>query len=292
MDKNYYQDEEFEGFDEFEEMEQEFDEEYGEEEDWETDAEEDADSRKPRRGRRGLKIFAGILVVITLALAGAIYGFRLEEVRVIGNKNYTAEEIKSLMGFPEDTPNTIFCYLRFLRYRVKDVPFIDDICVKMENRNMICIEVSEKDILGCFKKGKTYFYFDDSGVIQEALSEKKEKVPVIRGVETVDLEIGMEISMEDQNACKGIMELTKLLLEHEITVKKIEIEKNSSFTVYIDENIRAAMGSPVLLEEKTAELANILPELRKMEESEQISGILHLENYDSTKNSIIFTKEN
>lgn len=99
MSKDYYQDEEFEGFEDFEEMEQEL---YEENEEWEPDTEEEDDDREPRRRRhhRGLKIFAGILVVITLALAGIIYGFRLEEVRVIGNKNYTVEEIKSLMGFP------------------------------------------------------------------------------------------------------------------------------------------------------------------------------------------------
>lgn len=291
MSKDYYQDEEFEGFEDFEEMEQEL---YEENEEWEPDTEEEDDDREPRRRRhhRGLKIFAGILVVITLALAGIIYGFRLEEVRVIGNKNYTVEEIKSLMGFPEDAPNTLFVYLRFFRYKVKDIPFIDRIDVKIENRNMICIEVSEKDILGCFKKGKTYFYFDDSGVIQESLSEKKEKVPVIRGAKTGNLEIGAQISMEDQNVCHGIMELGHLLLNHGITAEKIEIDENKHFTVCINDNIRAALGTPVLLEEKTSELANILPELRQMEESEQICGVLHLENYDSTKNSIIFTKEN
>lgn len=289
MSKDYYQDEEFDSFDDFEVMEQEL---YEEDESWENDIEEETGSRKLRRGHRGLKIFAGILVVVTLTLAGIIYGFRLEEVRVIGNKNYTAEEIKSLMGFPEDAPNTVFTYLRFFRYKVKDVPFINDINVKIENRNMICIEVSEKDILGCFKKGKTYFYFDDSGIIQESLSSKREKVPVIRGAKTSDLEIGMEISVEDQNVLKGIMELSRLLLDYEITAQEIEIDESGYFTVHINDNIRAAMGSPVLLEEKTSELANILPELQQMEESEQISGILHLENYDSTKNSIIFTKEN
>ena len=29
-----------------------------------------------------------------------------------------------------------------------------------------------------------------------------------------------------------------------------------------------------------------------MKKTEDIRGILHLENYDSTKNSIVFTKEN
>ena len=211
---------------------------------------------------------------------------------MIGNKNYTDDEIKTLIGFPEDAPNTLLCYLKYFRYRVEDTPFIEDIQVKMENRNMICIEVGETEILGCLKSGKTYFYFDDRGVIQESLSERRDRVPLIVGAEVGDMEIGQAISMEDQTICKGIIELCGLLLEHEITAQEIDIDENGAFTVYINDALRVGFGAPVLLEEKVAEMANILPELRNMEESEQIHGILHLENYDSTKNSIIFTKEN
>ena len=91
---------------------------------------------------------------------------------------------------------------------------------------------------------------------------------------------------------KGIIELCGLLLEYDVAAEEIDIDENGHFTVYIDNALRVGFGIPVLLEEKAAEVANILPELRNMEETEQIRGILHLENYDSTKNSIIFTKEN
>ena len=81
-------------------------------------------------------------------------------------------------------------------------------------------------------------------------------------------------------------------MDHDIAPEEIEIGEDGYFTVYINEAIRVGFGAPVLLEGKAAELANILPELLNMQETDQIRGILHLENYDSTKNSIIFTKEN
>ena len=177
MDKNYYQDEEFEEFEEFdtlddfeafEDLEQEFEEEYEEDEDGEAVWDE-GDSRPVPKRHRGLKIIAGILVVLAVAVGVVIYGFRLDEVRVIGNKNYTADEIKTLIGFPEDAPNTLICCLKYFRYEAEDIPFIEDIQVKMENRNMICIEVNETGILGCLKEGKNYFYFDDNGVIQRCV---------------------------------------------------------------------------------------------------------------------------
>ena len=51
------------------------------------------------------------------------------------------------------------------------------------------------------------------------------------------------------------MELWSLdicFLNHGITAEKIEIDENKHFTVYINDNIRAALGTPVLLEEKTS----------------------------------------
>lgn len=284
MDKNYYQDEEFEEFEELEEFEQE----YGDDE--ETFEFEEKRNENGKSGR--LKIVATVLVIVAVGLAAVIYGFRLDEVRVIGNKNYTAEEIKTLIGFPENTPNTLFCYLKYGRYKVKDIPFLKDIHVKIENRNILCIEVDETNILACLKEGKKYYYFDDNGVVQEVLSELRATVPLVEGIDAQELELEQQILVEDQTIYKGMLELSQLLLDHSINAQKIEVDEEGYFTVYINDVIRVGLGAPVLLEEKTAEMANILPELANMQETEQIQGILHLENYDSTKNSIVFTKEN
>lgn len=291
MDKNYYQDEELEEFEEFEDFE-DLEQELENDEDGEAVWDKERDRRTIPKRHRGLKIIAGIFIILAVAVGVVIYGFRLEEVRVIGNKNYTADEIKTRIGFPEDAPNTLICYLKYFRYKVEDIPFLEDVQVKIENRNMICIEVGETDILGCLKEGKNYFYFDDNGVVQEVLSERRDTVPLITGAEAGDLEIGQNISIENRTVYKGVIELCQLLVDHDIAPEEIEIGEDGYFTVYINEAIRIGFGAPVLLEGKATELANILPELLNMQETDQIRGILHLENYDSTKNSIIFTKEN
>ena len=157
---------------------------------------------------------------------------------------------------------------------------------------MICIEVFETNIIGCLRQGRSYCYFDDNGIIQEILSDPKDTVAVIEGISLENMEIEQKISIENETTYKGIIELCQLLIDHNIKAQKIEINKNGKFTVYINDNIRVGFGTPVLLEEKAVEMANILPELQSMVETEQIKGILHLENYDSTKNSIVFTKEN
>ena len=65
MDKNYYQDEEFEefeGFEEFEDLEQEFEEDENGEADWE----EEGDRTTVPKRHRALKFIAGILVVLAV----------------------------------------------------------------------------------------------------------------------------------------------------------------------------------------------------------------------------------
>lgn len=249
MDKNYYQDEEFEEFETLEDLEQEFEEYEEDDEDGEAVWDEE-DSRPVQKSHRGLKIIAGILVVLAVTVGVVIYGFRLDEVRVIGNKNYTADEIKTLIGFPEDAPNTLICYLRYFRYRVEDVPFIEDIQVKMENRNMICIEVGETGILGCLKEGKTYFYFDDNGVIQESLSEKRDTVPLITGVEAENMEIGQDVSIENRTAYKGMMELCRLLADYEIVPGRDSNWRRWILYNLYKEGIRVGMAHRFLLEGK------------------------------------------
>lgn len=295
MDKNYYQDEDFTEFEEFEELEEL--EEY-EESEYEDEDEEEAWKRshrsegKPAKSHRGRKLAVVIFILLVGAFTGIVYGFKLEDVRIIGNKTYSEDEVKALMNFPENMPNTLLCYLKYFRYKTEDVPFLEKIQVKVENRNMICIEVFETNIIGCLRQGRSYCYFDDNGIIQEILSDPKDTVAVIEGISLENMEIEQKISIENETTYKGIIELCQLLIDHNIKAQKIEIDKNGKFTVYINDNIRVGFGTPVLLEEKAVEMANILPELQSMVETEQIKGILHLENYDSTKNSIVFTKEN
>lgn len=280
MDKNYYQDEEFE---DFEENEEEYfsDDILGNQL---TDEEEKTSS--------GLKWITIAFVILAIVVGTISYGFQMDEVRVVGNKNYTSDEIKELIGFPEDGSNTLLCYLRYFRYKVKDIPFLEEIKVKMEGRNVLCIEVNETHILACLKDGKKYYYFDDDGIVQEVLTERRDTLPVIEGIEAEVLELGEPVSMDNRTVYKGIMELSQLLLDYGVKVQKIEVDSEETFTVVVNDKIRVGFGAPVLLEEKAMEMANILPELAKMQETEEIRGILHLENYDSTKNSIVFTKEN
>lgn len=269
--------------DEFEEFEELY---------YEDDLMDESSSGNSDKPSFRLKIWTIIFVAAAIVVGVISYGFKTEEVIVRGNKNYTSEEIKEILEFPENGGNTLLSCLRYRFFSTKDIPFIEDIKVTMEGSKKVCIEVSETRILACIKEGKKYYYFDDDGVVQEVLSEKRERLPVIEGVDVENLEQGEAISVNNRTVFKGMMNLSSLLLDHDIMTQKIEVDSEGSFMIYVDDAIRVGIGAPVYLEEKTAEMAMILKELETMKKTEDIRGILHLENYDSTKNSIVFTKEN
>lgn len=269
--------------DEFEEFEELY---------YEDDLMDESSSGNSDKPSFRLKIWTIIFVAAAIVVGVISYGFKTEEVIVRGNKNYTSEEIKEILEFPENGVNTLLSCLRYRFFSTKDIPFIEDIKVTMEGSKKVCIEVSEIRILACIKEGKKYYYFDDDGVVQEVLSEKRERLPVIEGVDVENLEQGEAISVNNRTVFKGMMNLSSLLLDHDIMTQKIEVDSEGSFMIYVDDAIRVGIGAPVYLEEKTAEMAMILKELETMKKTEDIRGILHLENYDSTKNSIVFTKEN
>ena len=108
-----------------------------------------------------LKLWTAVIVAVTIVIGVISYGFKTEEIVVRGNKNYTEEEIKELIGFPEEGGNTLLSFLRYQFYRAKNIPFIEDIEVSMESSSKICIEVHETRILACIKEGKSYYYFDE-----------------------------------------------------------------------------------------------------------------------------------
>ena len=280
MGKKYYRDDDFQDLDASEEL-------YFENEFYENEP-----SREDGQPSSRLKLYTAIIVAITIVIGVISYGFKTEEVVVRGNKNYTEEEIKELIGFPTEGGNTLLSYIRYCFYRAKNIPFIEDIDVSMEGSNRICIEVEEIRILACIKEGKTYYYFDEDGIVKEVLSEKRERLPVIEGVDADHLEEGEAIAVDNRTVFKGMMELSELLLDYDVKAQKIAVDSEGTFTVYVDDAIRVGFGAPVYLEEKAAEMAIILQELNTMRKTEDIRGILHLENYDSTKNSIVFTKEN
>lgn len=239
---------------------------------------------KKQRGIKLLKRLGIAAAVIAVLVLLFIFLFRIKTVNMQGNTRYTKEEILELIHYDEQTHNTILFYLQNRNLKVEDIPFIDAIHIDIGGRDSINIQVVEKLIIGCIESGGQYVYFDTDGMICEIDGTRQTDVPLIDGLEFESLELNTELSVEDKSIYDALLSLTLLLNKHELTIDKVIFKEDSTMSMQMGD-IQVLLGNSRNIEDKISELKNLLPQL------DGLKGTLHLENYDSTKDSIVFTKE-
>ena len=109
-------------------------------------------------------------------------------------------------------------------------------------------------------------------------------LPEIRGIDTDGITLNATITSVDGSVFQTILTLNKLLDKQEIHPEVVDIDEDGGMTLYFG-NIRVQLGRDSMLEEKIARAAAILPQLSGM------SGVLHLENFDSNTKNIVFEND-
>ena len=244
------------------------------------------DGRADKSGRkrhwpRLLIIFALILILGYFIFMNV---FKLKEIRIEGNAIYTDEEILNMVSGGETTGNTVFYYLKYKNSVIEDVAFVDYVEVVMVDRNTIAIDVYEKGLVGCVQYMDGYMYFDSSGTIVESSQERKEDVPLITGLTFDSMAVNDTLAIEDEEVYEGMMNLVQLLKKFELTVDRIDLAADNTTTLYF-EDVRVMLGKSEYMAEKISEFKDLVPNLSGLK------GVLHLEDYDPSKDSIIFTKD-
>ena len=242
---------------------------------------------KQLRRQRSLQFFKRLLIcaaILGVLVLLFIFLFRIKNVDMQGNTRYSKEEILELLHYDEQSHNTILFYLQNRNLKVEGIPYIDDIHIEIGGRDTIDIEVVEKMIIGCIESQGQYVYFDTDGIICEIDSSRQTDVPLIDGLEFESLELNTELTVKDKSIYNALLSLTLLLKKHEITIDKVVFKDDGTMSMQMGD-ILVLLGNARNVEDKISELKNLLPQL------EGLKGTLHLENYDSSKDSIIFSKE-
>ena len=236
--------------------------------------------RQKRLLRRTL-IFLGVLAVLALIF---VFGFRLKKINVTGNSRYTKEEIMDLIHYDEQYHNTFIFYLQNRNMDVEGIPFIDAIHMDIGGNDTIDVEVVEKIVTGCIDDDGRYIYIDTDGVVCEISDAYEGDVPLLEGLAFEAPVLNQMLTVTDKTIYDSLLNLTLLLKKHEISIERVMFEDDGTMSLEMGD-IQVMLGNSQNMEDKIAELSNLLPNL------ENLKGTLHLENYDSTKDSIIFTKE-
>ncbi len=222
-----------------------------------------------------------LVMAIGILVFAFVEGFKVKKVTVEGSMHYTTDEITNYVLDSKFCRNTIFLNLKYKNKSIEDIPFVEQIDVKIVDRNTVKITVYEKYVAGCVSNLGNYMYFDNEGNIVEVSKLKTENIPVVTGLEFDHFTLYEPLPIENKEAFNSILTITKLLNKNSLNADIIFFDENMNITLFFDD-VRVNIGTGENMDEKFMTLPMILPSL------EGQKGVLHMENYSKNNANVVF----
>ena len=102
--------------------------------------------KKRAKRRRVLLTFIILICLLAIGVLVGIKGFKLNHVKVSGNALYTDKQIRESVLNDEYSWNSLYVVLKYRLFKMKEIPFIDEMEVSLESPHTIQIKVYEKEI--------------------------------------------------------------------------------------------------------------------------------------------------
>ena len=240
-----------------------------------------------RRKRRNQKILIAVtifLFVILLSILIIWKVFVVKKVNVEGNVLYDEQLITDTVLNDEYSWNSLYVLLKYTITEAEELPFIEEMEVKMVNPQTLSIKVYEKRMMGYLNVSPNAgnAYFDKDGFVVEISSRVIEDIPRIDGL-ACDEVIQYEKLPLDEQLLKQLLTLTQSLRREELEPDSINYSVANEPILYYG-NVAIRLGTMDNLTLKVEHLSKILPSL------DGISGVLHMENWTEESANIIFEK--
>ncbi len=236
-----------------------------------------------RRKRKGfgyyLYAFVTLTLLIAIILLSAILLTHVQEIEVTGNEYSTENEILNVIWEDPKTSNSLYALWKFKSGSYDKPAYLENMDIRLVLPWKIQLNVTEKQIVGCGVADEKYVYFDKEGLVLEKSSELLEGISIIEGIECNNVELYETIPIENEKVFSYIVNLTEELERRELVADRILWEEDGMKAYF--EGVCVQFGKSGF-EEKVLQLTAIIKELDGKE------GILHLEHYSKTSNSISF----
>ena len=213
-----------------------------------------------------------VLVLIILSLSI----IKIDKVVVSGNSWYNNEEREALV-FPKPLDRYfLYSFIKDKLNKKKNIPFIQEYRLDWKSPSQVEIVVYEKSILAAVNYMNLYMYFDKDGMVLESSAEKIDKIPVIEGLELSSIVLYNKLPVKDEYVFSRLISLAQSLSSYNIFAERILLYSQNQVNLYIGD-IEVHFGILNDIEEKTADLNNIFPEISGQK------GILYMDNYGENK---------
>ena len=225
-----------------------------------------------------------LLLIIVIAFMIIYSNHRVKTILVEGNIHYTEEEIKKIV-FDEDRPlNTLYIYMKYKDELIDNIPFVEQLEVKVEWPDTVHIIVYEKRLAGYVTYLGENLYFDRDGIVVESTNQVQDQIPHITGLHFSHMVLYNPLQVEEEGVFFTILDLTKILQKYELYPTEIYFATENNVVIYFDQ-VRVKIGETSYLDEKLSSLKEILPNI------EGKSGEISLENFNGEAKTITFKED-
>ena len=194
------------------------------------------------------------------------------------------ETIQTLIQYDKCQNNSLLLWLLNRKTDISSEPLLNSIHVQLRNPQTIVVQVNEEKLSGYVQSEDEYIYVNDSGKIVLKQTEKLQDVLLLSGITADTAEVGEQLVSDDTGVFADFLDIAAILRSEAITADSLGKSDDGGYYIVMG-TVKVLLGKDIYMEEKISELNDLLSKL------EGLSGTLHLEEYDSTKDSIIFTKD-
>lgn len=226
------------------------------------------------------------IVVVLLLIAIILASMRIQHFSVIGNTQYSTEEIVHMIFSDSWDTNSAYCFVKDKTKPHKELPFIQRYDIDFAGPFAVNITVYEKNVVGYVDYMSSHMYFDKDGIIVESTGDKLDGIPRITGLSFGSIVLYKALPVENKDVFNNILNLTGALRTYDIDCDVIQYDSLLNATLQIGE-ISVRLGSNKDMEMKISTLHDILPHLSGMK------GELNLSDYSETSDheSYIFKEK-
>ena len=194
-----------------------------------------------------------------------------------------------------------------------DMELIDQIDVTMKDHHTLQITVQERQLIGYVQYLDCNLYFDSEGRVMDSVIREEEngtdtadgesealtaeavgktatsfvaamkEAPLITGLSFTHAQLHEILPVSDDSVFYTILGIARMINKYDINPDAVNFDENMQITLTYG-NLTVNLGKDELIEEKLTRMAAILPSI------EGKSGILHMEDYTSSTQNIVFSQ--
>ncbi len=228
---------------------------------------------------------AGIFLVIILAAAAIIllFVFRIQKVDIKGSQLLNDDQVKEELRFDKAHGNSLLLYLQNRKRDYSDDEKVSNIDVSLISPGHVQVTVVERNIVGGVKYGASCSYFNSNGMIILQTGKSQKDIPLLGGISISAGDPGTRIQADDTDTLDEMISIASIVNDHKLSADEINAAGSGQYTIVIGK-VTINLGNSSYMDEKISELASMADKLKSL------SGVLHLEYYDGSQDSIVFTR--